>query len=66
MKHFSKNIYLLRNIRGLTQAQIAAQLGFKSTTWNNYESGVSTPILRDALTISKFFEVSLNDLADKD
>lgn len=66
MEYLSKNILLLRHLKELTQAEIANQIGFKRTTWVNYESGLSTPILRDALMIAKFLDVNLEDLITKD
>jgi len=62
MSIFSKNIVFLRKKRELTQAEIADSIGYKRTTWNNYEQGVSEPNFEGVIKIAKFFDISLNDL----
>ncbi len=62
MIYFDKNIKILRVLAGKTQAQIASDIGFKATTWNNWENGVSKPGFDDLVKISKYFDVSLDDL----
>ena len=66
MKYFAKNIRFLRKYRKLTQAEIAAALGFTQSAWNNYENGVSQPILKDFIIIAKFFDTTLDDLLHTD
>jgi len=66
MDHLSKNIKLLRNLKEISQTEIAASLDFNRTTWNNYESGVSTPSLEGVFKIAKYFGVSVDDLVMKD
>ncbi|MBL0144884.1 MAG: helix-turn-helix transcriptional regulator [Chitinophagaceae bacterium] len=62
----AKNFKLLRELKGLNQAQISVLLGFNRSTWNNYETGKSKPNLDDLSKISKYFEVSLSELVELD
>jgi len=65
MGSFIKNIRFLRlNVLGVTQSEIADQLGFSLQKWNNYERGVSQPKFEDLQKISKYFEVLESDLWD--
>ena len=66
MKYLAKNLKWLRERRGIKQTQLKAYIGFNSTTWNNYEKGVSKPGLDDLIKISKYFEVTETELLHKD
>lgn len=41
-------------------------LNIKATTWSNYENGITEPDITTLIRISKFFEVSLDDLLTVD
>ncbi len=64
MEYFKQNIKFLRTARGLKQSDIHKQIGFRSTTWNNYEKGNSYPNYMDLLKIRDFFEISLTQLVE--
>ena len=66
MKYLAKNLKWLREQRGLKQTDLKAIIGFNSTTWNNYEKGVSKPGLDDMIKISKYFGFPESDILHKD
>ena len=52
----------LRLEKGLTQKQVAEQLGISSTCYSGYEQGYREPDLKTLIKICKFFEVSADYL----
>ena len=64
--YLSKNIKHLRTSKNLKQLEVCATLNFKTSTWNNYERGLSSPNYSDLLRISHFFEVNAGDLLEVD
>jgi transcriptional regulator with XRE-family HTH domain len=66
LNFFAKNIKSLRKAKGLTQAQMLDLLGFKQSTWNGYETGLSQPYMDGLIKISDFFNVSLSDLIERE
>jgi transcriptional regulator with XRE-family HTH domain len=66
VKYLAKNLKWLREQRHLKQSDIEGVIGFKSTTWNNYEKGVSKPGLDDMIKISKYFGYSETEILHKD
>jgi transcriptional regulator with XRE-family HTH domain len=66
MEIFAKNAKFLRELYGLTQADMFAVLGVKRSTWNNYEIGLSKPFIDVLVRISKYFGVSETDLLHTD
>lgn len=66
MNFIAKNLYFLRKKINLTQAEIAAQFGYKRPTWNNYESGLSQPPLDGIMEIVKHFDISVEDFVNTD
>jgi transcriptional regulator with XRE-family HTH domain len=66
MKYLAKNLKWLRTQRGLKQTDLLKIIGFKSTTWNNYEKGVSKPGLDDMMKISKYFGYTETDILHRD
>ena len=66
MIFFNKNMSFLRKSLNLSQAEICRQIGFKPTTWNNYELGRSNPNLEDFYKIIKFFGVDGLKILDED
>ena len=62
MEYFGKNLRALRMSNDLTQSDIEPLLGFKQTTWNNYELNKSFPKFEDLVRISKYFGISESDL----
>lgn len=59
---FSKNLFFIRNKKKMTQAQIAAYIGVKRNSYNNYENGKSVPNLDLFKQIAKLFDISTEDL----
>lgn len=61
------NIRFLRKKNGLTQEDIARELGYKSfTTIQKWETGVAEPPLKVLKRLADVFMVDMNDLANVD
>lgn len=58
----SDNLLNLRHRRGLSQEQLADQLGVSRQAISKWEGGQSTPELEKLMAISKFFNISLDEL----
>ena len=50
----------IRKAHGLSQSQLASQLGIAQNTLSQYENGIRTPTKRIISNISKMFEVTEN------
>ena len=48
----------LRLEKGLTQKQVAEQLGISSTCYSGYEQGYREPDLKTLIKICRFFDIS--------
>ena len=66
MDHFNTNLQLLRLSQNLNIRQCAEHIGFKDSTWGNYENNHSKPGFADLLKIAKYFGVSLTQLVEED
>jgi transcriptional regulator with XRE-family HTH domain len=66
MKLLANNLYFLRRSRQIQQAQIPAILGIPQSSWSNWENGKNNPDIDTLISISNFFEVSLDDLVKTD
>ncbi len=63
MNYFSRNLKFLREKHEKTQAEVAIDLHFNSTSrLTNYEVGTSTPNLDTIVKISDYFSVSIDEL----
>ena len=62
MSAFSENLRYWRNARGLSQRQIAKQLGMKHHNYRVYETGKHEPSLRTLVRISNVLSVSVDVL----
>lgn len=63
MKVLGKNIKKLRESRGLTQPKLAEVIGVSSfSTVSKWESGKNSPRGRELVLLSKYFNVSVDDL----
>lgn len=60
-----KKICLLRKNVGITQEQLAQQLGVSRQTISKWESGLSLPDIESVVMISRLFQVSLEDLLEE-
>lgn len=64
---FSKNVKYLRKKYGITQEELASQLGYKSfVTVSKWESGDSRPQAEKLQRLATIFHVSVDDLLNKD
>ncbi|MET9078417.1 helix-turn-helix transcriptional regulator [Streptomyces sp. NPDC004232] len=52
----------LRSARGLTQGKLSAALGVSRQTINAIETGRYTPSLPLALSLARYFKVSVEDM----
>ena len=66
MSFLGSNIKVLRRKSGLTQTQLAEELGVQRTMISAYEDGRSEPRLTTLLTLSKIFDVSMDELTGWD
>ena len=58
----SEKIYLLRKKRGLSQEQLASELHVSRQAISKWESGSSLPESEKLIALSKYFQVSIDDL----
>lgn len=61
-ENLADNIKSLRELRRLTQAQIAKTAGIPRPTWANVESGGANPTLQVLLKMAEALQVSLEEL----
>jgi transcriptional regulator with XRE-family HTH domain len=66
MKFISQNIRYLRNIKQLTQDELASKIGVKRSLIGSYEEGRAVPKLPLLQAMAYYFDVSLNDFLDND
>ena len=62
MSDFSSRIRECRETKGLTQKQVADQLGLSVVLWQKYENGTRTPTFDGLIKVAKFFECDVNYL----
>ena len=58
----TKNLKQLRGKRGLSQKRVADMNGLTRSSYSGYENGVAEPNLCTLVKLSKFFNVSLDEL----
>ncbi|WP_114750749.1 LexA family transcriptional regulator [Pleomorphovibrio marinus] len=63
---FSNNLKWLRRNAGLTQEALSEKLGVRRPMISAYEDGRSKPKMEAVATIAKTFEVSIDDLVQRD
>lgn len=66
MSHLSNNFRLLRKRKDLTQMELAEKLGVKRASIGSYEEDRSEPRLETITKACDFFNVSIDDLVNKD
>ncbi|WP_339924700.1 helix-turn-helix domain-containing protein [uncultured Cyclobacterium sp.] len=66
MSFLASNLKVLRKKSGLTQTQLAEELGVQRTMISAYEDGRSEPRLSTIGTLTKIFEVSIDELTSWD
>lgn len=63
---FAKNIQYLRGVTNLTQKQLADALFVSDKTVSKWETGMTEPNIEMLRKVSRYFDVSVDDLIDKD
>jgi len=66
MQFISENIKYLRKKKQLTQDELALKIGVKRSMIGSYEESRAIPKLSLLQALAHYFEISLNDLLDKD
>ena len=66
MSHLSNNFRLLRKRKDLTQMELAEELGVKRASIGSYEENRSEPRLETIIKACDFFNISIDDLVNKD
>jgi len=61
-KNFPRNIYLMRKLAGLTQAEVANGIIVTRTTYISYEKGNAYPSMVSLVRLAAFFNVLLDDM----
>lgn len=61
----SETLYTLRKKSGLSQEQLAEQLGVSRQSISKWESGASVPESEKLIAISRYFHVSLDELVNE-
>jgi transcriptional regulator with XRE-family HTH domain len=61
-----EHIYKLRKKKGLSQEDLASELGVSRQTISNWESDQTAPDLKQAAKLSELFDVSLDELVGKE
>ena len=55
---FSERLKELRNLKTITQKQLAIEIGMSETGYQHYERGTREPSLTNIVKLAKYFEVS--------
>lgn len=62
--HFGKNLRFLRRLNGLSQGELANQLGIKRNNIASYESGAAEPSAKVCLKICRLFNKAPKEILD--
>ncbi len=62
--NISKNLIKLRRQYGYTQKYVAEQIGVKLSSYHAYEAGVTVPTFQNFIKLTKFYDVSPDDLIE--
>lgn len=63
---FPDNLKFLRNLKGMTQGELAKKMDKDYSTIGKWELGQRNPIMADIIKIADIFNVSVQDLVEKD
>lgn len=63
--YFGDNLYTLRKEKGLSQDEFAEQLGVSRQAVSKWERNEAYPDTENLISISRFFDVSIDDLINK-
>jgi len=61
-----ENLKLLRKRKGVSQEELALDLGLTRSSYSGYENGVAEPNLDTLIKISEYYQISLDKLIKKD
>lgn len=61
-ENLARNVRQLREVRGLTQQQLAKLSGMPRATWANLETGAANPTLNVLLRVASTLQVSIEEL----
>lgn len=61
---FSENFKVLRKAQKIDQKDLAKYLNVSSKTISHWETGYTEPSISQLIAISKFFDVSIDELVD--
>lgn len=62
MKEMPNNLFELRRKKGVTQRQVAADIGVTPASISAFEKGTKTPQLETAIKLAEYYDVSLDNL----
>lgn len=66
MSIFSDRLTELRKKRGLTQKELAEQIGIKQNSYSDWETGKNEPSLDNIIKLAKIFNVTTDYLLGVD
>lgn len=61
-----ENLKLLRKRKGVSQEEIASDLGLTRSSYSGYENGVAEPNIETLIKISEYYDISLDKFIKKD
>ena len=62
----AENLALLRNIRGMTQEEVAEVIGISRQSYSKWEQGETIPDIEKCDRLAKFYGVSIDSLVHQD
>ena len=62
----AENLALLRNIRGLTQEEVAEVIGISRQSYSKWEQGETIPDIEKCARLAEFYGVSIDSLVHQD
>lgn len=62
----AENLALLRNIRGMTQEEVAEVIGISRQSYSKWEQGETIPDIEKCDRLAKFYGVSIDALVHQD
>ena len=60
---FSEHLLKLRKAKGLTQVDLASEIGISWRAYQTYERGERYPTLPTLIALADFYDLSLDELA---
>ena len=61
-----ENLKLLRKRKGISQEEIANDLGLTRSSYSGYENGVAEPNIETLIKISEYYDISLDKFIKRD